>query len=115
MKKEKKKSKLTLKLEAIQAERAKYDVDTMTEEERAQHEQYIRELTAANQRTVRKVSTVLWILAMIGWMIFLTLEIVLHGSPIKMLFYGVGMALTALLALPRVLDFFASKKKDDEA
>ena len=89
--------------------------DTMTEEERARHEQYVRELTSTNQQTVRKVCTVLWCLAMIGWLVFLVLEVVLHGSPLKMLFYGVGMALTALLALPRVLDFFASKKKDDEA
>ena len=87
--------------------------EEMTEEQRLYHEQYIKELTEQNQKTVKKVCTVLWILAMIGWAIFLTLEIVLDGSPLKMLSYGVGAAVTALLALPRAMDFFG-KKKDDK-
>ncbi|MBQ7089398.1 MAG: hypothetical protein IJN04_07145 [Clostridia bacterium] len=102
------------KWQRLQEKRQMNDTDAMTEEQRLAHEQYIRELTAANQKTVRKVCAVLWILAMIGWIIFLVLEIVLYGSPLKMLFYGVGMALTALPALPRLLDFFAARKKNDE-
>lgn len=110
-KKDKKKSKLRLKIEAIREKRAQNDVENMTDEQRQQHEKYIRELTAQNQRTVGKVGTVLWCLAMIGWTIFLVLEIVLYGSPLKILFYSVGCALTALLALNRVLDFFAARKE----
>ena len=89
--------------------------EEMTEEQRLYHEQYIKELTEQNQKTVKKVCTVLWCLAMAGWAIFFVLEAVLHGSPLKMLFYGVGAAATALLAIPRVMDYFAAKKKDDEA
>ena len=77
MKKEKKKSKLRLKIEQFKEERAQNSIDAMSEEERARHEEYVKELTANNRRVVRKVCTVLWCLAMIGWTIFIVLEAVL--------------------------------------
>ena len=86
----------------------------MTEEERLAHEKYIRELTAQNQKTVKKVCTLLWCLAMVGWIVFLVLDVVYAVSSAKILFHGVGTAVTALLALPRVMDYFAGKKKNDE-
>ena len=110
MKKEKKKSRLLLKIQQFKEERAQNDVDHMSEEERAQHEQYIKELTAQNKKTVKKVCTVLWCLAMVGWTIFFVLEAVFNGSQFKLLFYGTGWALTALLALNRVLEFFDARK-----
>ena len=89
--------------------------EEMTEEQRLYHEQYIKELTEQNQKTVKKVCTVLWCLAMVGWAIFLVLDVVLAVGAAKILFHGVGAAVTALLALPRVMDHFATKKKDDDA
>ena len=87
--------------------------EEMTEEERLAHEKYLQELTAQNQKTVRKVCALLWCVAMVGWGIFLVLVVVYAVGSAKILFHSVGAAVTALLALPRVLDFF-DKKKDDE-
>lgn len=86
----------------------------LTEEERQRHEQYIRELTEQNQKTVKKACVLLWCLAMVGWTIFLVLDVVCSAGSAKLLFHGVGAAVTALLALPRVMDFFAAKNKKDD-
>ena len=103
------------KIRRIKEEREQNSPDSMTEEQRLQHEKYIAELTAENRRTVRKVSTILWCIAMVGWAIFIVLDILFPAGPMKLLFHIFGAVVTALLALPRVLDYFASKKKDDEA
>ena len=47
----------------------------MTEEERLRHEQYIKELTEQNQKTVKTVCTVLWCVAMAAWVILLVLDV----------------------------------------
>ena len=88
--------------------------EEMTEEERLQHEKYVKELTAQNQKTVKKVCTLLWCLAMVGWIIFLVLDVVYAVGGAKILFHGMGMAVTALLALPRVMDYFAEKNHSDK-
>lgn len=85
----------------------------MTEEERLRHEKYIQELTAQNQKTVRKVCTVLWCVAMVAWVILLVLDVVHQAGGAKILFHGTAAAITALLAIPRVMDFFA-KDNDTE-
>ncbi len=87
--------------------------EEMTEEERLQHEKYVKELTEQNRKTVKKVCTLLWCLAMIGWGIFLVLDVVYAVGAAKILFHSVGAAVTALLALPRAMDFFA-KNQDNE-
>ena len=102
-------------LRRIKKEQAQTSSDSMTEEQRLQHEKYIAELTAENRRTVRKVCTILWCIAMIGWAIFIVLDVIFPAGPIKLLFHIFGAVITALLALPRVMDYFAAKKKDDEA
>ena len=101
------------KLRRIKEEREKNSPEQMTDEQREYHEKYIAELTAENRRTVQKICTVLWILAMLGWAIFIVLDILFPAGPVKLLFHLVGALVTALLALPRVLDFFDRKKKDD--
>ncbi len=103
------------KIRRIKEEQAQTSPDSMTEEQRLQHEKYIAELTAENRRTVRKVCTILWCIAMIGWAIFIVLDVIFPAGPIKLLFHIIGAVITALLALPRVMDYFAAKKKDDEA
>ena len=103
------------KIRRIKEEREQTSPDSMTEEQRLQHEKYIAELTAENRRTVRKVCTILWCVAMIGWAIFIVLDVIFPAGPIKLLFHIFGAVVTALLALPRVMDYFAAKKKDDEA
>ena len=85
----------------------------MTEEERLRHEQYIKELTAQNQKTVKTVCTVLWCVAMAAWTILLVLDVLYQAGGAKILFHGTAAAITALLAIRRVMDFFA-KKNDDE-
>ena len=87
----------------------------MTEEERLRHEQYIRELTEKNQKTVKKVCAVLWCVAMAAWTILLVLDVMHQVGSAKILFHGTAAAITALLAIPRVMDWVASKKNDDEA
>ena len=102
----------------IKEERAKNNPDHMTEEERAQHEKYIAEMTEENRRTVRKVCTVLWCVAMVGWAIFLVLDVVFAVGAVKIAFHSVGAILTALLAWRRVKEFFAcskEEKKDTDA
>lgn len=103
------------KMRRIREEREQNSPDSMTEEQRLQHEKYIADLTAENRRIVRKVCTILWCVAMIGWAIFIVLDVIFPAGPIKLLFHIFGAVVTALLALPRVLDYFAAKKKDDEA
>ena len=48
------------------------------------------------------------------WTILLVLDVTHQVGKAKILFHGVAAAITALLAIPRVMDLFASKKKDDE-
>ena len=86
----------------------------MTEEERLRHEQYIRELTEKNQKTVKKVCAVLWCVAMVAWAILLVLDVMHRVGGAKILFHGTAAAITALLAIPRVMDWVASKKNDDD-
>ena len=86
----------------------------MTEEERLAHEKYVKELNEKNQKTVKIVCTILWCLAMAAWTILLVLDVTHQVGKAKILFHGVAAAITALLAIPRVMDLFASKKKDDE-
>lgn len=86
----------------------------MTEEERIAHEKYVKELNEKNQKTVKIVCTILWCLAMAAWTILLVLDVTHQVGKAKILFHGVAAAITALLAIPRVMDLFASKKKDDE-
>ena len=88
--------------------------EEMTEEQRHYHEQYLRELDDRNRRTVRKVCTVLWCVAMVGWAIFLVLDVVFSVGVVKIVFHAVGDVLTALLSLRRVRTFFASRKEDNE-
>ena len=86
----------------------------MTEEQRLAHEQYVRELNETNEKTVKIVCAVLWCIAMVAWIILLVLDVIHQAGGAKILFHGVAAAITALLALPRVMDFFASKKKGNE-
>ncbi|MBR2319924.1 MAG: hypothetical protein IKA50_03975 [Clostridia bacterium] len=86
----------------------------MTEEERLAYEKYVKELNEKNQKTVKIVCTILWCLAMAAWTILLVLDVTHQVGKAKILFHGVAAAITALLAIPRVMDLFASKKKDDE-
>ena len=86
----------------------------MTEEQRLAHEKYLKELNEQNQKTVKKVCTVLYIVAMIAWIILLVLDVVHQVGAAKILFHGVAAAVTALLAIPRLMDFFAAKKNDDD-
>ena len=102
------------KFREVKESRAQNNPDQMTEEERAQHEKYIADLTEQNQRTVRKVCTVLWCVAMVGWAIFLVLDVVFSVGVVKIAFHSVGAFLTALLAWRRVRVFFSSRKEDDE-
>ena len=88
--------------------------EEMTEEERLAHEKYVKELTEQNQKTVKKVCTLLWCLAMAGWAIFLILDVVYAVGGIKILFHSVGAAFTAVLAIPRVMELFAAKNNKDE-
>ena len=83
--------------------------EEMTEEQRLYHEQYVKELNAQNKRTVRKVGIVLWIMAMIGWTIFIVLDFVFAVGVAKTLFHCVGAALTAVMAL---VGCVSAKKKD---
>ena len=85
----------------------------MTEEQRLAHEKYLKELNEQNQKTVKKVCTVLWCAAMVAWVILLVLDVLYQAGGAKILFHGTAAAITALLAIPRVMDFFA-KKNDDE-
>ena len=87
----------------------------MTEEERLAHEQYVRELTAKNQQTVKKVCTVLWCMAMVAWALLLALDFIHQAAPSKILFHGVAAAITAVLAVRRIVDFFAKKNEDTDA
>ena len=102
------------KIREVKESRAKNDPHQMTEEERAQHDRYIADLTEQNQRTVRKVCTVLWCVAMAGWAIFLVLDVVFAVGAVKIAFHSVGAVLTALLAWRRVRAFFSSRKEDGE-
>ncbi len=87
--------------------------EEMTEEERLQHEKYIKELTEQNQKTVAKVCAILWCVAMAAWTILLVLDVLHQAGGAKILFHGCAAAVTALLALRRVLDFFDKKNGDD--
>ena len=86
----------------------------MTEEQRLAHEQYIRELTEKNEKAVKKVCAILWCIAMVAWAILLVLDVMHQAGGAKLLFHGTAAAITALLAIPRVMDWIASKKNDDE-
>ena len=102
------------KIREVKESRAQNDPHQMTEEERAQHEKYVADLTEQNRRTVRKVCTVLWCVAMAGWAIFLVLDVVFAVGAVKIAFHSVGAILTALLACRRVGEFFASRKEKKE-
>ena len=103
------------KIRRIKEKREENNPDSMTEEQRLQHEKYLAELTAENRRTVSKICIILWCGAMIGWAIFIVLDILFPAGPIKLMFHVIGAVVTALLALPRVLRWFeARKEKDDE-
>ena len=98
----------------IKEKRALNDPANMTEEQRIAHEKYVAELNKKNQKTVKIVCAILWCLAMGCWAFLLVLDVRHQVGQTKILFHGVAAAITALLAIPRVMDFFASKKKDDE-
>jgi len=89
-----------------------------TPEERAEsqhryHEEYLKELNEENKKTVKKVTAILWCAAMAGWAFFIVMDVISDAGLSKLLFHIVGAAVTALLALPRLMDFIASKKKRD--
>ena len=86
----------------------------MTEEERIAHEKYVAELNEKNAKTVKIVCAVLWCIAMAAWLILLVLDVIHHVGSAKILFHGVAAAITALLAIPRVMDFFTAKKETKE-
>ena len=86
----------------------------MTEEQRLAHERYLQELTAKNQKIVKKVCAILWCVAMAAWAILLVLDVLHQAGGAKILFHGMAAAITALLAIPRIMDWLASKKNDDE-
>lgn len=88
--------------------------EEMTDEQRLYHEQYVAELTEQNRRTVRKVCTVLWCLAMVCWLVLLVLDVVFAVGAVKIVFHSVGAVLTALPALPRIKAFFAARKEKNE-
>ena len=98
----------------IKEKRALNDPANMTEEQRIAHEKYVAELNEKNQKTVKIVCTILWCLAMACWTLLLVLDVRHHVGPTKTLFHGVAAAITALLAIPRLMDLFGSKKKDDD-
>lgn len=102
------------KLREIKESRAQSDPAAMTEEERLAHEKYIQDLTAQNQKTVGKVCIVLWCAAMIGWAIFLVLDVVFAVGAVKIAFHAVGAFLTALLSLRRIKEWLASRKAKKE-
>ena len=83
----------------------------MTEEERRLHELYLQELMKKNKKSVKIVGAVLWCLGMVAWAILLTLDVMHHVGQVKILFHGVAAALTALVALPTILDYFAVRKR----
>ena len=83
----------------------------MTEEERRQHELYLQELNKKNQKSFKIFGTVLWCVAMSAWAFLLVLDVKHHVGPSKILFHGVAAAITALIALPTVIDFFTAKKE----
>lgn len=85
--------------------------EEMTEEERRQHELYLQELMQKNKQSAKRVGKVLWCLAMVAWALLLWLDVKHHVGPVNILFHGMGAVITALIALPTVLDFFAAKKK----
>ena len=86
----------------------------MTEEERRQHELYLQELMKKNKKSAKIVGAVLWCLGMAAWALLLFLDVKNEVSPAKILFHGVMAALTALIALPIIIDFFSRKKKGNE-
>ena len=88
--------------------------EEMTEEQRRYHEQYVKELNAQNRQTVKKVCTILWCVAMACWVGVLIIDVVHQVGYSRILFHAVAAALTAVLALRRVVDFFTSKKKRDD-
>ena len=88
--------------------------EEMTEEQRLYHQQYVAELTEQNRRTVSRVCTVLWCLAMVCWSVLLVLDVVFSVGAIKIVFHSVGAVLTALLSLRRVKAFFAARKEKNE-
>lgn len=102
------------KIREVKESRAQNDPHQMTEEERAQHEKYVADLTEQNRRTVRKVCTILWCVAMVGWVIFLVLDVVFAVGAVKITFHSTGAILTAFLACRRVGAFFASRKEKNE-
>ena len=102
------------KIRRIKEEREKNNPDSMTEEQRLQHEKYLADLTAENRRTVSKICTVLWCGAMIGWAIFIVLDVLFPAGPVKLMFHVIGAVVTALLALPRVLRWFAARKENTD-
>ena len=87
----------------------------MTEEERIAHEKYVAELNEKNQKTVKIVCTILWCVAMAAWAFLLVLDVKHHVGESKILFHGVAAAITAVIALPTVIDLFAAKKEAKQA
>ncbi len=87
----------------------------MTEEERRQHELYLQELMKKNVKSAKLVGAVLWLIAMAAWVLLLVLDVKHNVGPTKIMFHAVAAAITALIALPHVLDLFAAKKKKDDS
>lgn len=95
----------------IKEKRALNDPANMTEDERIAHEKYVAELNEKNQKTVKIVCVILWCVIMAALVVLLVLDVKNNVSPAKILFHGVATAIVALLALPRVMDFFAVRTR----
>ena len=101
-------------IKRLKEKRAQYDPANMTEEQRIAHEKYVAELNAKNQKTVKIVCTIIWFVVMAALVYLLVLDVKYQVGEAKILFHGVATAIVALLAIPRLMDMFGSKKKDDE-
>ena len=101
-------------IKRLKEKRAQYDPANMTEEQRIQHELYVQELTKKNVKSAKIFGAILWCVMMAAWIFLIVLDVKHEVGTVKILFHSVAAAITALFALPTVIDFFSRKKKDDE-
>lgn len=87
----------------------------MTEEERRQHELYLQELNKKNIKSAKIVGGIVWCVMMAAWALLITLDVKFHVGPTKIMFHGFLAAITAVFALPTVIDFFSRKKNEEES
>ena len=87
----------------------------MTEEERRQHELYLQELNKKNIKSAKIVGGIVWCVMMAAWVLLITLDVKHHVGPTKIMFHGFLAAITAVFALPTVIDFFSRKKNEEES